>query len=238
MEIVYEDSDLLVVNKPPALIVNRSEAHPGVVTLQDWVEESSRCKVQSAKLGEGEFYERSGIVHRLDKDTSGLLVIAKTPEAFLDLKRQFKERRVKKGYLALVHGKVEPSSGVVNKPIGRNPKDPKKFAVVEGGRPATTKYVAAESYSARNGGYTLLNVEPRTGRTHQIRVHLKSIGHPVVGDKLYASRRQVREDKKWVPRQFLHAYRLGFNHPRTGEWLAFEAGLPADLEKVLDKLKS
>lgn len=206
MEIVYEDSDLLVVNKPPGLVVDRST-----------METDERL-----------------VVHRLDKDTSGLLVLGKTAEALENLQRQFKERKVKKGYLALVHGKVTHPSGVIDKPIGRNPKDAKKFAIVDGGRESVTKYVAVEFYSA----HTLLDIQPLTGRTHQIRVHLKSIGHPVVGDKLYASRRQQKEDEKIIKRQFLHAYRLSFSHPRTGEWLVFETGLPVDLRNVLDKLKT
>ena len=206
MEIIYQDDDVLVVNKPPGLVIDREA-----------LETPDRL-----------------VVHRLDKDTSGLLVFAKTEEALENLQQQFKERDVKKRYLALVRGKVEPRSGTIDKPIGRAPKGIGKFVVVEGGRPSVTKYVAAEFYSAQ----TLLDVTPLTGRTHQIRVHLKSIGHPIVGDKLYASRRQQREDEKIIERQFLHAYRLGFEHPRTGEWLTFEIGLPEDLQKVLDNTKS
>ena len=205
MEIVYEDSDLLVIDKPPGLIIDRA-----TIETEDHL-----------------------VVHRLDKDTSGLLVFAKTREALGNLQRQFKERKVRKGYLALVHGKVDPRSGTINKPIGRNPKETKKFAIVEGGRVSVTNYSVRE----RLGDYTLLELEPLTGRTHQIRVHLKSIGHPVVGDKLYASRRQIKEDSKFCERQFLHAYRLGFEHPRTGEWLSFEVGLPIDLEEVLENVK-
>ena len=206
MEVVYEDEDLLVVNKPSGLVVDR------------------------------EILETEGrlVVHRLDKDTSGLLVFAKVPEALNNLQCQFEERRVKKGYLALVHGEVSPPSGVIDKPIGRSPKGTGKFAIVEGGRASVTNYSVRE----RLGDYTLLELEPRTGRTHQIRVHLKSIGHPVVGDKLYASRRQQKEDEKFCPRQFLHAYRLSFSHPRTGEWLVFEVDLPKDLRDVLEKIRN
>lgn len=204
MDIVYEDRDLLVVNKPPGLIIDRA-------TIQT-----------PGRL----------VVHRLDKDTSGLLIFAKTAEALENLQRQFKERNVKKRYLALVHGKILPSSGTIDKPIGRNPKGGGKFAIVEDGRGSVTKY-RVQKYIA---DYTLLDVRPQTGRTHQIRVHLKSIGHPVVGDKLYASRRQQKEDEKIIKRQFLHAYRLGFEHPRTGEWLTFELDLPVDLKNVLGEL--
>lgn len=186
METVYEDDDLFVVNKPPGLVVDREA-----------LETAERLAA-----------------HRLDKDTSGLLIFAKTREALENLQRQFKERKVKKGYLALVHGKVGPRSGIINKPLGRNPKETKKFAIVEGGRESVTEY----SVKKRLENYTLLGLTPLSGRTHQIRVHLKSIGHPVVGDRLYASRRQQKEDEKFCERQFLHAYRLGFEHPRTGEW--------------------
>ena len=205
METIYEDSDILVINKPPGLVVDRA-----VLETQERL-----------------------VVHRLDKDTSGLLVFAKTEEALENLQRQFKERRVKKRYLALVHGKVTHPSGVIDKPIGRAPKGIGKFVVVEGGRSSVTKYVAAAFYAA----HTLLDLETLTGRTHQIRVHLKSIGHPIVGDKLYASRRQQKEDEEIIKRQFLHAYRLSFSHPRTGEWLTFELGLPEDLKDVLENVK-
>ena len=255
METIYEDTDLLVVNKPPGLVIDRSTMEMG---------------------------ERL-VVHRLDKDTSGLLIFAKTPEALEGLQRQFKERKVKKRYLALVHGKVthptprlrsgsprasREATGVIDKPIGRAPKGVGKFVVIEGGRASVTKYKVRkleggnwklekklEARSSKNlvsslelqlkplasslqhpqtgEDLTLLDIEPLSGRTHQIRVHLKSIGHPVVGDKIYASRRQQKEDEKIIKRQFLHAYRLGFEHPRTGEWLVFEVDLPEDLQDVL-----
>ncbi len=218
METVYEDSDLLVINKPPGLVVDRS-------TLE-----------KPGRL----------VVHRLDKETSGLLVLAKGPEALENLQQQFKERKVKKHYLALVHGLVEtPRRGVctIDKPIGRAPKGVGKFVVVEGGRPSVTKYAVRKLYGWVHGResngdkFTLLDLEPQTGRTHQIRVHLKSIGHPVVGDKIYASRRQQKEDEKIIKRQFLHACRLGFEHPRTGEWLRFEVDLPEDLRNVIERIQ-
>ena len=201
MEIVYEDADLFVVNKPPGLVVDREVLET----------------------------EERFVVHRLDKDTSGLLIFAKTREVLEKIQQQFKERDVKKGYLALVHGRVEPRFGTINKPLGRNPKNTKKFAIVEGGRESVTEY----SVKKRFEDYTLLELTPLSGRTHQIRVHLKSIGHPVVGDQLYASRRQQKENEQFCPRQFLHAYRLGFEHPRTGEWLSLEVDLPKDLEDIL-----
>jgi len=246
MEIVYEDSDILVINKPPGLVVDRDRKPAGL--------------------------ENYFIIHRLDKDTSGLLVLAKTPATAENLKKQFKERKVKKGYWALVHGRPKHLSGVIEAAVGRNPKKTKKFAVVGGGRSSVTKYQVLnleggnwkleEKMEARSSidqasslqsqfkpptssirhplageHLTLLDVTPLTGRTHQIRVHLKSIGHSVVGDKLYASRRQQKEDAKIIPRQFLHAYRLGFEHPKSKEWLSFETDMPKDLENVLGKIK-
>jgi 23S rRNA pseudouridine1911/1915/1917 synthase len=221
VNIVYEDDDLLIVNKPPGVVIDREHKPPGG--------------------------EKFLVVHRLDKETSGLLVLAKTPEAAENLKKQFQERKIKKGYWALVHGRLTHPSGVIDKPIGRAPKGVGKFVVTEEGRPSVTRYVAAGPWPAREmarqgraatHGVTLLDVQPLTGRTHQIRVHLKSIGHPIVGDKIYASRRQQKEDTKVIQRQFLHAYRLSLSQPRTGEWLAFEIDLPKDLKKVLSNLKS
>ncbi len=222
MEVIYQDDDLLIVNKPSGLVVDRE-------TLDT---------------------EDRLVVHRLDKDTSGLLVLGKTREALENIQRQFKERKVKKRYLALVHGKVTHPSGVIDKPMGRNPKGGGKFVVrladqiprsarwwadqiprsARWWRESVTEY----SVKKRFENYTLLDLTPLSGRTHQIRVHLKSIGHPVVGDKLYASRRQQKEDEKFCERQFLHAYRLGFEHPRTGEWMVFEVDLPEDLKDVLE----
>jgi len=219
MDVVYEDSDILVINKPPSLVIDRDH-----------------------KPRELENYL---VVHRLDKDTSGLLVLAKTPTAAENLKKQFKERKIKKGYWALVHGRPKHLSGVIEAAVGRNPKETKKFAVVENGRRSVTKWKmedgtclpARQGWKIEDEDLSLLNVETLTGRTHQIRVHLKSIGHSVVGDKLYASRRQQKGDAKFCPRQFLHAYRLGFEHPRTAEWLRFEVDLPQDLKNVLGRIK-
>jgi len=170
---------------------------------------------------------RPGIVHRLDKDTSGLLVVARSDRAHEDLTRQLKERRVGKTYLALVRGLPEPPQGVIEAPIGRHPKNRKKMAVVAGGRDAETKYKLREAL----GEYALLEVQPVTGRTHQIRVHLAAIGHPVVGDSVYGKRSDV------VGRQFLHAWRLAFELPASGRLAEFESPLPPDLGEALAALR-
>jgi 23S rRNA pseudouridine1911/1915/1917 synthase len=210
METIYEDDDLLVVNKPAGLVVDRSK---GLSGLKDCL-----------------------IVHRLDRDTSGLMVVAKTKGALAGLQKQFKKRLVKKSYLALVHGQLRArrGAGVVDAPLGRI--DGLKFGVVGGGRRAVTRYGVFDAgfrHPVTGEALTLVEIRPITGRTHQIRVHLKHIGHPVVGDKFYSSRRQQRADEKIINRQFLHAYRLSFEHPKTGEWLTFETGLPKDLRDVL-----
>lgn len=234
MQIIYEDDSILVVLKPAGQVVNRAETTHGVRTLQDELEERFGIKKSEEGIG-----GRAGIVHRLDKGTSGVLVVAKTEEAFADLQAQFKKREVEKGYLALVHGKVKEREGKIEAPIARNPKNRMKFAVVEGGRKAVTGYKAISyqqsAISAEQFSY--LRVKPLTGRTHQIRVHLKHIGHPVVSDPLYLSRKRSKEDHCWCPRVFLHAESLGFKHPETGAWVRFEAELPRDLKVALDEVK-
>lgn len=208
-QIIFEDDFLFVIDKPAGLIVDREK------TVR-------------------------GAVHRLDKETSGLLVIAKTAEALENLQTQFKERRVGKNYLALVHGQVTPKEGVIRAAIARSPFDRKKFGIFLGGREAETKYKVISNWSLVIGSkkeeFTLLELEPKTGRTHQIRVHLKHLGHPIVADTKYAGRKRARQDRQWCSRQFLHASYLAFNHPKTGKKLKFSSKLPLDLKQALAKL--
>ena len=180
-----------------------------------------------------DFVNRNGIVHRLDKETSGVLVIAKTPEAFSNLQAQFKERGVEKSYVALVHGEVEPTEGVINAPVGRLPWNRERFGVLPGGRAAETSYKVISQYSIFNIQYSLVELFPKTGRTHQLRVHLKSIGHPVVSDEFYAGRKIARNDRKWCPRLFLHAKSISFAHPKTGERMEVASELAIDLQQAL-----
>jgi 23S rRNA pseudouridine1911/1915/1917 synthase len=223
LRIVYEDEDLLVVDKPAGLAVHPSPGHASHTLVNAVL---SHCPDLSGIGGEG----RPGIVHRLDKDTSGLIIVAKNDAAHLSLARQLKERKVEKTYLALVEGRVTPPEGVIDAPIARDPRHRKRMAVVAparpaggGGRDARTRYRLLRDVDGRS----LLEVRPETGRTHQIRVHLASIGHPVAGDPLYGRRASL------LPRQFLHAQRLAFRHPRTGERIELEAPLPQDLARVL-----
>jgi len=228
-KIVFEDGEILVLEKPAGMVVNRATSVKEE-TVQDWVARNFQFPISNDQL------LRNGIVHRLDKETSGLLLVAKTPEAFENLQKQFKERVVKKRYLALVHGKVEPVEGEVAVPVGRLPWNREKFGVIPGGREAKTRYKTIRNLIIRNSQFTLVELYPETGRTHQIRVHLKYLGHPVVADSTYAGRKTARGDRSFCPRLFLHASFLCFKHPKSGEWLEFESELPNDLQKVLAHL--
>ena len=212
-KVVFEDKTILVLDKPAGLVVE---------ALQDWLKDY--LKIKGRGVG-----GRAGMVHRLDKETSGLLVVAKNSQAFENLQKQFKERRVEKQYLALVHGKVRPQQGEITASISRSPFNRKKFGVFLGGRQAKTEYRVKKDYPP----YTLLELTPLTGRTHQIRVHLKHLGYPIVGDAKYGGRKTARADRQWCPRQFLHASRLGFIHPQTGKKVEFSSKLPSDLRKAL-----
>ncbi len=236
--IIYEDDFFLVIDKPAGLVVNRAESVKGE-TLQDWVEE--KFKVQSSKFKVEEdknFFDRAGIVHRLDKETSGLLLIAKTPQAFYDLQLQFKERKISKKYKTLVHGQVIPKTGEIRASVGRLPWNRERFGVLAGGREAVTSYSVIDNYQRNENVFSLLEVIPLTGRTHQIRIHVKYLGHSVVSDSFYAGRKTYRQDLKFCPRLFLHASNIKFLHPQSLKTVEVESKLAADLQKVLDQLKT
>jgi 23S rRNA pseudouridine1911/1915/1917 synthase len=222
LRIVYEDEDLVVVDKPPGLVVHPAAGHRRGTLLNALL-----ARYPDLPLDQE---ERPGIVHRLDKDTSGLIVVARRREAREDLRAQFKAREVLKVYLALVDGVVEPTKGVIEASIGRDSRDRKRMAIVQsGGRKAVTEFRVLE----RLGEYTLLDTRPRTGRTHQVRVHLSFLGHPVVGDSVYGRRKQ----HLGLERQFLHAHRLAFRHPSSGRKVDLVSELPPDLERVLETLR-
>lgn len=234
-EIVYEDSDLLVINKPSGLVVNRAITvrQP---TLQDWLESYlGQTKVEDDQAND--FTRRSGIVHRLDKDTSGLLVVAKNLSSFTDLTCQFAKRQVKKTYLALVHGRVQPEAAEITAPIARNPFDREKFGIFPGGREAKTSYRLCSFWqSPRKDELTLVEVSPETGRTHQIRVHFKYAGWPLVSDPVYLGRKRVKQDQVWCPRLFLHAAKIVFHQPPSGGEVEVGCRLPEDLDLVMQGL--
>ncbi len=244
--VVFEDDDILVITKPAGMTVNRADTTKDEVTVQDWAESKMELKSEMVDLEVGnDFYKRGGIVHRLDKETSGVLLIAKNPEAFVELQRQFKERIVKKTYVALAHGKVVPEEGEVNVPVGRLPWNRRQFGVVAGGREAVTRYkVIRNGRLSLPGGrqgndnkkevVTLLELYPETGRTHQIRVHLKYLGYPIFADFLYAGRKTQRDDRELLSRVFLHAAKLSFIHPQKKEAVTFESPLPGELQHVLN----
>jgi 23S rRNA pseudouridine1911/1915/1917 synthase len=218
LDILYEDQDLVVVNKPRGMVV-----HPAPGNQQGTLVNAllNYCTDLSGIGG----VIRPGIVHRLDKDTSGVLVVAKNDQAHLALARQLKQRTMVRLYLALAHGRLPAPEGTISAPIARHPVHRKKMAVRADGRPATTHYRVIEEL----GPYTLLQVELTTGRTHQIRVHLQHIGHPVAGDQVYGRKTEPFS----ITGQALHAAVLRFLHPRTGQSLEFTAPLPADFQEVL-----
>ncbi len=230
--VLYQDESMVVLNKPAGITVNKSDTTKGQVTVQDWIEKTIHIsKAVDLDDSNADFYNRAGIVHRLDKETSGILLVAKTPGAFLHLQAQFKERKVKKTYVALVHGQVLQEEGEIRIPVGRLPWNRKRFGIIAGGRYSITKYKIVSYYPA--SGVTLLELSPETGRTHQIRVHLKYVGHPVFSDDLYGGRKTARSDRKMLPRLFLHAAKISFLHPTNGTTVQFESLLPEELKNFL-----
>ena len=220
LDIVYEDDDVIVVNKPQGMVVHPAPGHPNHTLVNALLYHSPLSTIN------GEF--RPGIVHRIDKDTSGLLMIAKNDLAHRSLAAQLKAKTNQREYVALVHGVIKQDAGTINAPIGRSKKDRKKQAVVSDGRHAVTHFKVLHRFRH----YTLVSCRLETGRTHQIRVHMKSIGHPLAGDPLYGPRKTLPGRG-----QYLHARLLGFKHPRTGKELVFTAPLPEYFQQMLDKLK-
>jgi len=238
LAVVYEDEHLLVVNKPAGMVV-----HPGAGNRRGTLVHALLAHAPGiANVGGA---GRPGIVHRLDKDTSGVLVVAKTQAAYLKLVEAIARREVHREYLALVWGEPKDRGGRIAEPVGRHPKDRKRMAVTPKGRVAATNYRVLQSF----GWASYVECRLETGRTHQIRVHLSHLGHPLLGDATYGggarrvlnlpegARRLAREIVETMPRQALHAARLAFSHPATGERLALEAPLPADFSAALDRLR-
>ncbi len=222
LQILFEDDDLLVLNKAAGMVV-----HPGAGNQEHTLVNAllSHCQTLSGIGGK----ERPGIVHRLDKETSGCLVVAKNDQTHRELSRQFAARTMKKIYLALVAGRLKTKSGTINAPIARHPVHRQRMSIARSsrGRAAVTEYEVLRT----GAEISLVQCVLHSGRTHQIRVHLHHLGHPVIGDKLYAPKLA-----KNYPRQMLHAWRLGFSHPRTNDWQDFEAPVPADFNDLLGKL--
>jgi len=229
-KIVFQDESFLILDKPAGWIMNVATTTTNQPVLQSFL-----AKNFDYPLSHSDDF-RSGIVHRLDKETSGLLVVAKTKSAFENLQVQFKERKVKKTYLALVHGRIVPDEGEIKAPVGRLPWRRDRFGVLPGGREAKTRYKVIRYYDIKEEKFSLLELFPETGRTHQIRIHLKYLGHPVVADEFYAGRKTARNDRKWCPRLFLHAKAISFFHPVSGKEVKFDSELAPELKVVLSSL--
>ncbi len=230
--VVWSDEQVIVVDKPAGLVVHPGAGHPARTLVQGLMARFPELEVLAEASNAASERNRPGIVHRLDKGTSGLLMVARTPLARASLTRQLAAREVGREYLTLVAGTVEADAGLIEAPLGRDQRDPTRFRVQAGGRPARTRYQVEARYD-RPRPVTLLRCQLETGRTHQIRVHLASIGHPVVGDDRYG--RGALEGWEPLPRgrPFLHAAVLAFDHPTTGERLSFSSRLPDDLAGVL-----
>lgn len=221
LDIIYEDNDAIVVNKPQGMVVHPAAGHPDHTLV-------NALLYHTRDLASSPEGFRPGIVHRIDKDTSGLLMIAKNAKARESLEHQLATKTNKRLYLAIVHGNFGEESGTINAPIGRNPHDRKKMGVVETGKEAITHFKVLEQFK----NYSLIQCQLETGRTHQIRVHLSYIGHPVAGDPLYGPRKTLNGNG-----QFLHAQVLGFKHPSSGKWLEFEIDPPKIFKKRLAELR-
>jgi 23S rRNA pseudouridine1911/1915/1917 synthase len=276
IKIVYEDEDLLAINKPAGVVVNRAKTVSGK-TLQDWLEENVpdiKNGIQNNHFSDGWmsqipdefseeygspqeiFLQRSGVAHRLDKETSGIILVAKHPGSLLSLLKQFKLREIHKEYLCLTHGKFSENKGEISAPIDRRSKNRKLFGVVVDGRPAVTQFQVIEYFSQFNeqrllaetgekklrfssyNGFSLVKCLPKTGRTHQIRVHMAYIAHPIVGDYFYVGKKRRRLDILWCHRHFLHAQSIQFQHPRTKKLLQLSCDLSKDLQSALKYCQS
>ncbi len=283
MEILFEDRDLVVIDKPAATIVNDAQTVPDEqVTIQEWFDErytdvytSVRSDREWEALVPSDFSDeygspmdifekRRGLTHRLDKDTSGALILAKNPGAMVEMLRQFRKRAVEKTYRCLTHGKFSIEEDTLRMPLGRDPHDRRRFDVRPTGRKSETSYRVeefwphldekmvrqwwhdrGEEFPVSNfrkrikiyQGFSLVSCFPKTGRTHQIRVHMSAVDHPLVADEVYAGSKRVQLDTVWCPRQFLHAVEVSFTHPRTGEPLTIEAPITGDLQQALSFLK-
>ncbi|MCK8634782.1 RluA family pseudouridine synthase [Apilactobacillus kunkeei] len=222
IDIVYEDDDVIVVNKPQGMVVHPSPGHPDHTLVNALLYHSPLSTINGTY--------RPGIVHRIDKDTSGLLMVAKNNYAHESLSKQLKDKSNIREYIALVHGNIKENSGVINAPIGRSKKDRKKQAIVDDGKNAVTHFKILERFGRE---YTLVSCVLETGRTHQIRVHMKYIGHPLAGDPLYGPKNTLKGNG-----QFLHAKKLGFVHPKTNEQMIFETPLPEIFEQTITKLRN
>lgn len=233
LNVIYEDSHIIVLNKPPGLVVHPAPGNYTGTLVNALLYHYGSLPSLGREM-QGNERERAGIVHRLDKDTSGVMVVARTHEALRSLSGQFKNRLVKKKYVALVAGVIKKGSGTIEASLGRHVKERKKISVhTHSPREAVTSFVVKERY----GNATLVEVEIKTGRTHQIRVHMAHIGHPVLGDRVYGSSKSTKPGEGGIARQMLHAESLSLLHPETGHPMTFSAPPPRDMMEVIEKMR-
>lgn len=235
-KIIFENESILVLDKPSGWITNEADTTTDQPVVQTWLRNNLEYPISNIKE------LRSGIVHRLDKETSGILLVSKTEKAFENLQSQFKERKVKKIYTALAHGNIKPEEGSISVTVGRLPWRRDRFGIVSGGRESETNYKVIGSYELQTKkphlkSYSLVEFYPQTGRTHQIRIHAKHIGHPLVSDEFYAGRKTARDDRKWCPRLFLHASGIMFYHPKSSKKISLTSKIPPDLLIPLSSLE-
>jgi 23S rRNA pseudouridine1911/1915/1917 synthase len=239
-QIIHKEKDFLILNKPAGMIVNNADTSKKLYTVQDFIK-SLNILDKKVENADGDFIKREGIVHRLDKETSGVLIVALNENSFKILQKQFKEKKVKKTYLALCHGKLV-EAGEINVPIGRLPWNRMRFGVIPSGRESFTQFKVKDYKSFKIGKkeevLSLVEVYPQTGRTHQIRVHFQYVGHPLFADNLYAGRKTKNSDRKYLKRHFLHASKISFLNPSSSKRVEYDAPLSLDLSDFLSSLKS
>ncbi len=228
--VIFEDDDVLIIDKPTGVVVNISETSPEN-TIQNFLNEYLKIDLNA----DSEYVKRSGVVHRLDKDTSGLLAIAKNENAFFALKEQFKTRSVSKEYIAVVYGLLEEKLITVKAPLGRDPKNRLRMAVIKDGRFALTNFETVGNYKSGELDMTVVIAKPLTGRTHQIRVHLSALSHPIMGDPVYIGKKRYLATFDIFKRMMLHAWKLSFDHPVTKERISLESPLPEEFRRVYSK---
>lgn len=225
--IIFEDNDILIIDKPAGIIVNKSDSAKNFYTIQDFLEEKFSLGLEVPT--DGDFFKRAGIVHRLDKDTSGVMIVAKNEESFYALQKQFKAGKVEKVYIGLAHGKITPPEGEINVPIGRLPWNRMRFGILPQGRESKTLYKVLAYKKWEGEDFSYFEAYPKTGRTHQIRVHLRHIGNPLFADLLYGGRKTIRKDKKYLSRHFLHAHKIKFLHPSLHSEVEYISPLSQEL---------
>ncbi len=232
---LFDDEAVMVLDKPAGVVVNKAQTVPGE-TIQDWFVDNYG-EILEMYRDDDVFMKRLGMVHRLDKETSGCLLWALEPKVLKDLMAQFKNREIEKEYIALLHGELRPAKGTMRLPITRDLDNRHKRTVSFEGKQAQTSWQVVKRFAGEDYKYSLVRVRPKTGRTHQIRVHMAHLGHPVVADSLYLNDKRYKNDSKKLDRQFLHAYKIGFRHPLSNEQIVVESKLSEKLKSFVDKLE-